>query len=250
VACNCSFVGYANWRREENGDNRSHKQVLVVRGGHAQFLNPRKDLVVHSPHRFSWGECDEGSAQLAVALLMEIFNDWKRVRPIYEEFADCFLAQIPPDKNWTAGGNDLMAMALGIETMRRKKAMELVVRALEAFGHAAVELSAALEALGHDYDDEMHESPLIDKYPFPGCFMELTDEILEWEDAFREWVKGLDSHLPTANPDPARNVELMPQNDSRQITVGVHTQAATTKLERRKKRISKPRRKKKARKRA
>ncbi len=115
-----AFAGYAVWRREENGDaNLADEQVFVVRDGQVRFLNPRNDLMNHSPDGLSWGYGGSGAAQLALAMLMEIFNDWERVRPIYQRFKEHFVARIPQNTNWTADGIDILAMALAIERHHR-----------------------------------------------------------------------------------------------------------------------------------
>ncbi len=113
---NIAFIGYAVWRREENGDgNLSDEQVLIVRDGQVRFLKPRNGLMDHSPDGLSWGYAGSGPAQLALAMLMEVFDDWERVRPIYQRFKDHFIARLPQNTNWTADGADVMAIALAIE---------------------------------------------------------------------------------------------------------------------------------------
>jgi hypothetical protein len=113
---NIAFVGYSAWRREENGDaNLSDEQVFVVRDGQVRFLKPRNDLMDHSPDGLSWGYAGSGPTQLALAMLMEVFDDWERVRPIYQHFKDHLVARIPQNTNWTADGADVMALALAIE---------------------------------------------------------------------------------------------------------------------------------------
>jgi hypothetical protein len=121
---NIAFVGYSAWRREENGDaNLSDEQVYVVRDGQVRFLKPRNDLKDHSPDGLSWGYAGSGPAQLALAMLMEVFDDWERVRPIYQHFKDHFVARIPQNTNWTAGGADVTALALDIERHHQSGAL-------------------------------------------------------------------------------------------------------------------------------
>ena len=111
-----AFLGYSAWRREENGDaNLSDEQVFMVRDGHVRFLNPRNDLMNHSPDGLSWGYAGSGPAQLALALLMEVLNDWERVQAIYQRFKEHFVARIPQHTNWTADGADVLELALTIE---------------------------------------------------------------------------------------------------------------------------------------
>ena len=111
-----AFLGYSSWRREENGDaNLSDEQVFVVRDGEVRFLNPRNDLINHSPDGLSWGYAGSGPAQLALAMLMEVLNDWERVQPIYQRFKGHFVARIPQHINWTADGADVLDLALTSE---------------------------------------------------------------------------------------------------------------------------------------
>ena len=111
-----AFIGFAVWRREENGDaNLSDEQVFVVRDGRVRLIDPRKDLECCSPDGLSWGYRGSGPAQLAVAMLMEVFGDWERVQRIRHEFNDRFVTKIPQNRNWTADGADIRGIALQIE---------------------------------------------------------------------------------------------------------------------------------------
>lgn len=116
-----AFVGYSAWRREENGDgNLSDEQVFVIRGGQIHALEPRTDLANHSPDGLSWGYSGSGCAQLALAMLMAIFNDWERVRPIYQSFEEVFVSKIPQHTNWAADGANILLIALASERRQRQ----------------------------------------------------------------------------------------------------------------------------------
>lgn len=111
-----AFVGFSAWRREEIGDaNLSDEHVFAVRNGQVRFLNPRYDLETFSPDGLSWGYGGSGSAQLAIAILMEVLGDWERVKVVWPRFHDHFVMKIPKDVNWTADGADVLATALAIE---------------------------------------------------------------------------------------------------------------------------------------
>ncbi len=111
-----AFLGYSTWRREENRDaNLFDQQVFVVRDGQIRFLEPRNDAVNHSPDGLSWGYLGSGPAQLAAAILMELFGDWQRVAPLHQRFKEEFVAKLPLGTNWAADGTELVAMALAIE---------------------------------------------------------------------------------------------------------------------------------------
>lgn len=110
-----AFVGYSVWRRDENGDaNLFDEQVFVVRDGRVRFLDPRYDLEKFSLDGLSWGYAGSAPSQLAIAMLMEVLGDWKRVKGLYPRFHDHFVMKLPKNANWTADGSDILAMALTI----------------------------------------------------------------------------------------------------------------------------------------
>jgi hypothetical protein len=112
-----AFAGFVVWRSEDNGDRNQHdEQVFFVRQGRVRPLVPRTDLANHSPDRLSWGYCGCASAQLALAMLMEVLNDWPRVRRIYHDFHTLFVSRLPRAANWTADGSDILAWALELES--------------------------------------------------------------------------------------------------------------------------------------
>jgi len=115
-ASRVTFIGFAVWRREENGDaNLSDEQVFVVRDGTVRLLDPRRDLERCSPDGLSWGYRGSGPAQLAVAMLMEVLGNWERVQRVRHQFTDRFVSRIPPNRNWTADGSDILAITRDIE---------------------------------------------------------------------------------------------------------------------------------------
>jgi Family of unknown function (DUF6166) len=115
-----AFVGFSAWRRDEFGDaNLFDKQVFVVRDGQVRFLNPRYDLENFSPDGLNWGYAGSGSAQLAVAMLMELVGDWERVKRLWPKFNDEFVTKLPRNANWTADGNTVLAIALSFEARSR-----------------------------------------------------------------------------------------------------------------------------------
>lgn len=118
-----AFVGFAVWRREDNGDaNLSDEQVFVIRDGCVSPLPHRNDLANSSPDGLSWGYLGSAPDQLAVAMLMEVLGDWERVRPISLEFRNTFIARLPRQRNWSADGSDILAIALEIEREQTRHA--------------------------------------------------------------------------------------------------------------------------------
>ncbi len=52
---------------------------------------------------------------------MEVFDNWERVRPIYQRFKDPFIARVPKNANWAADGADVLVLALSIERTQKHK---------------------------------------------------------------------------------------------------------------------------------
>ncbi len=75
----------------------------------------------HSPDGLALGYFGSGPARLALAMVMEVFNNWERVRPIYQRFKDQFIARIPKNANWTADGADVLVLALSIERTEKQR---------------------------------------------------------------------------------------------------------------------------------
>jgi hypothetical protein len=112
-----TFFGYVVWLSEKTGDRNLHdEQVFVARQGEVRPLAPRNDLADQSPDGLSWGYAGSAPGQLALAMLMEVLNDWPRVRRIYHDFHMLFVRNIPRGANWTADGSDILAWALELES--------------------------------------------------------------------------------------------------------------------------------------
>lgn len=115
-----AFVGFNIWRREEVGDaNLFDEQVFAVRDGKVKFLDPHYEAENLSPDGLSWGYRGSASAQLAIAMLIEVLGDWKRVKPLWPAFHDEFVLKLPRDANWTADGGTVLAIAIGLENQSR-----------------------------------------------------------------------------------------------------------------------------------
>jgi hypothetical protein len=91
--------------------------VFLVREGQVRPLPTCTDLANHSPDGLSWGYSGSASAQLALAMLMEVLDDWPRVRRIYHDFHMLFVSKVPRAANWIADGSDILAWALELESM-------------------------------------------------------------------------------------------------------------------------------------
>jgi len=65
-----------------------------------RVLNPRHDIVNHSPDGFAWGYEGSGPAQLAFALLSDHLQDDVHVLAIYQIFKRILIATLPAHEDW------------------------------------------------------------------------------------------------------------------------------------------------------
>lgn len=65
--------------------------VFVWEAGKRRVLEPRLDLVRHSPTGLSWGYAGSGCAQLALALLADVYDDEKALR-LHQRFKEVAIA--------------------------------------------------------------------------------------------------------------------------------------------------------------
>jgi hypothetical protein len=63
-------------------------------------LDLRLDLCNHSPIGFEWGYRGSGPAQLALALLAEVFQDDETALKLHQEFKDAIISRLE-DEGWT-----------------------------------------------------------------------------------------------------------------------------------------------------
>lgn len=65
--------------------------VSVVSEGEERLLDPRLDLKNHSPTGFGWGYSGSGPAQLALAILADLFDDQTALQH-YQKFKEEVIA--------------------------------------------------------------------------------------------------------------------------------------------------------------
>lgn len=70
--------------------------VTVQNGAQPRVLNPRRDLVNHSPDGFEWGYAGSGPAQLALAISADIYGD-EIARQIYQRLKDRIICRLTSD---------------------------------------------------------------------------------------------------------------------------------------------------------
>ena len=64
-------------------------------------LDPRRDLMNHSPDGFQWGYAGSGPAQLALAILADALGDDMRAVRLHQRFKSDFLARRPRSRGWS-----------------------------------------------------------------------------------------------------------------------------------------------------
>lgn len=83
--------------------------VTVEDGETINLLNPRTDLVNHSPDGFAWGYEGSGPAQLALALLADATGDDVLAMTHYQTFKRRFVASLDKDSGWSATSEQILA---------------------------------------------------------------------------------------------------------------------------------------------
>lgn len=89
--------------------------LVTVNG---QPLNPRLDLVNHSPTGFSWGYLGSGPAQLALALLADILGDDQEALRLYQLFKAEWVTRLGYNANWSAWDTEILTV---IDQLRKEK---------------------------------------------------------------------------------------------------------------------------------
>lgn len=72
------------------------QKVTVFENGQERELNPRLDEVNHSPDGFQWGYGGSGPAQLAYAMLRELYNE-ETTLDHYQDFKSEVISQLEGD---------------------------------------------------------------------------------------------------------------------------------------------------------
>jgi len=77
--------------------------VVVQESGRERRLSPKVNIRNHSPSGFSWGYGGSGPAQLALAIMCDLYGDRIEDHPVnYQTFKFAFVANLPESKPWRA----------------------------------------------------------------------------------------------------------------------------------------------------
>jgi len=81
------------------GARRDGRALVKVDDEHGtRMLDPRNDLMNHSPNGFEWGYGGSGPAQLALAILADALQDDERALRLHQRFKDRMIAPIDGDE--------------------------------------------------------------------------------------------------------------------------------------------------------
>jgi len=70
-------------------------------------LDPRRDLMNHSPAGFGWGYGGSGPAQLTLAVLADFLGDDEAARKAYQSFKFEVVGRLPQGEGWTLTGRQV-----------------------------------------------------------------------------------------------------------------------------------------------
>ena len=83
------------YRAKPEGDGWDHIGLVVIEDlDELRRLDPRNDLVNHSPDGFGWGYGGSGAAQLALAILCDATGDDTIAQRLYQSFKSQVIAKL------------------------------------------------------------------------------------------------------------------------------------------------------------
>jgi hypothetical protein len=97
----------------------------IVTNGEGKRLNLEASLRVvnHSPTGFCWGYGGSGTAQLALAILLDHFNgDTERALGLYQDFKFKVISRLPMDEDFTLTDEQVESAISLIDIERMKTA--------------------------------------------------------------------------------------------------------------------------------
>jgi hypothetical protein len=101
------------------GMNSTEINVMVEEDGKQRSLDPCFNIRNHSPDGFNWGYGGSGPAQLALAIMCDVFGTPKReerlrgIHPVhYQDFKFAFVAKLPAGKSWRATEDEIREAVL------------------------------------------------------------------------------------------------------------------------------------------
>jgi Family of unknown function (DUF6166) len=90
--------------------------VTVLVNGRELPLEPSLAVVRHSPTGFNWGYSGSGPRQLALAILLDYYQDRDKALRLSGEFNQHVVSRWEPGKNWTITSAEIDAICKQIES--------------------------------------------------------------------------------------------------------------------------------------
>ena len=95
---------------------RSKETLMVIVDG--KPLNPRYDLLNHSPTGFEWGYGGSGPAQLALAIVADYLGNDERAILFHQSFKWAVIAKLP-NGAWSLSGDEIRNALASLNPRRR-----------------------------------------------------------------------------------------------------------------------------------
>lgn len=94
-----TYIGYRRMHLGNDGQPTTSQCHVKVRteSGKTRLLRPRLDIRNHSPAGFEWGYEGSGPAQLALALVADIYGKQAAQPSIYQRVKRVLIAHLPRD---------------------------------------------------------------------------------------------------------------------------------------------------------
>ena len=83
-------------------------------------LRPRLDLFNHSPTGFAWGHGGSGPAQLALAILADVFGDDELAIAYHQDFKFRVIGRLEQNEHWVLTEEQILAEFARLEEARPK----------------------------------------------------------------------------------------------------------------------------------
>src|SRR5579871_4672952 len=91
--------------------------VVVTGDTVTRPLDARLDLANHSPSGFEWGYGGSGPAQLALAILADVFGKRdERVMRLYQRFKFAYVAQLAQNEAWSITEQEVRDLVARLDT--------------------------------------------------------------------------------------------------------------------------------------
>jgi hypothetical protein len=107
--------GYVSKRGQDGTAEVIVRETDGIGKGIERPLDPRLDLVNHSPDGFEWGYGGSGPAQLSLAIVADATGDDELALKIYQRMKVEVFGRLPQDRTWAFTREEIVVFAIAIE---------------------------------------------------------------------------------------------------------------------------------------